>query len=460
MQAHGAAVPNSRSSSPGLASPTVRGRAGTPDRVLRRPLPRGDPTTSVPSAKHKRTHSRAPETFLGWADAPRTHAFQGPRVVKVTNGRRPLRISLAIGTLEVGGAETQLVGTACSLTEEGHHVEVIVLTRGGPLEAQLREAGVPVKCVGFAGWQFRNAHGRFRPWRPVQDAFRLAGVLWHLRRRRPQVLHAYLFWSYVIFIPIAWVARVPVRIAGRRGLHASIPSVPFMGALTRLSTGLSTAIVANAEAVAADAASSESVPARKLHVIPNAVDLPARVADPSVEPPVGMMIANLIHYKGHLDLVQALSLLKDVPTVRCIGEGPMRSQVEVALEAAGLGGRMLLEGRLLRARQLYADAQFALLTSHEEGMPNAILEAMAAGLPVVTTDVGGCSELVEDGVTGLLVPPRDPVALSRAIERIAQDTEFRVKAGKVARARAQSYSWPTTARSHADLYHSLLDSRA
>lgn len=370
---------------------------------------------------------------------------------------RPLRITLAIGTLGLGGAETQLVGVARELVAAGHDVDVVLLSEAGPLAHLLEEAGVPVLELGFQGIQFRDEARRLRPWRPAVDLLRLLTLLPHLRRRQPDVFHAFLFWTYALLLPIAWLARVPVRLAARRGLHTSISPHVLVRPLTRLSTALATAVVANADAVAEDAHRHEGVPRSKLRVIPNAVDLPTRLADPSVQPPVGLIIANLIHYKGHLDLVAALSRLAEPPLIRCVGDGPMRPQVERAVEEAGLVGRVVLEGRRLRGRDLYAEAQFALLVSHEEGMPNAILEAMAAGLPVVATDVGGARELVEDGVTGLLVPPRDPARLAAALQRIATDAAFRAAAGRAGHERAKTYTWQTCSRRHEELYAALLD---
>ena len=138
----------------------------------------------------------------------------------------------------------------------------------------------------------------------------------------------------------------------------------------------------------------------------------------AVEPPVGLMVANLISYKGHEDVITALSLLDDPPTVRFVGEGRERARLERLVEAANLGDRVIFEGSVPDAALLFQDAQFGILASHEESLPNCVLEAMAAGVPMVATSVGGVPELLEDEVNGLLVPPRAPEALAHAIERL------------------------------------------
>jgi glycosyltransferase involved in cell wall biosynthesis len=368
-----------------------------------------------------------------------------------------VRIALVIGSLHVGGAETQVAGIARGLQALGHDVEVVLLTTGGPLLEPLQRDGIVTHLIGYPGVRFRDDRRRLRPWLAVMDGLRLLGLAALFRRRRYDVVHAFLFHSYVLALPLAWVARVPVRIAARRGLHDGLPKTLLLMPLTRMSTRLATAVVGNAQAVSDDAHTAERVPLAKLHVIPNAVDIPTKVADPGSTPPTGLIIANLIHYKGHLDLVEAMAAMSDPPVIRCIGDGPMRLRVEQAIAAAGLGDRLLLEGSRPDARELYLDVQFAVLASHSEGMPNAVLEAMAAGLPVVATAVGGCSELIHDGVTGYLVPPRDPGAMAAALLRVTTDADWRRSAGRAARRRAEQFSWAASAQAHECLYRDLLD---
>jgi glycosyltransferase involved in cell wall biosynthesis len=367
-----------------------------------------------------------------------------------------VRIALVIGSLHVGGAETQVAGVARELTHKGHDVEVVLLNSRGPLLEPLQREGVRVHLIDYPGIRFRDEQRRLRPWLAIQDGIRLLGVLPLLRGRRFDVVHAFLFHSYALVLPMAWLARVPVRIAARRGLHSGLPKTALVMPMTRLSTWCATAVVANAEAVADDAHLNERVPRQKLYVIPNAVDLPPESADPGGSPATGLIVANLIHYKGHLDLIEALRQMTSPPLIRCIGEGVMRREIEAALTDSGLGDRVRLEGARPAARDVYREVQFAVLASHTEGMPNAVLEAMAAGLPVVATDVGGCRELVQHGVTGLLVPSRNPSAMAEALERVAGDADFRVRAGRAGRMRAESFTWQACAEAHSVLYARLL----
>jgi glycosyltransferase involved in cell wall biosynthesis len=168
------------------------------------------------------------------------------------------------------------------------------------------------------------------------------------------------------------------------------------------------------------------------------------------------MVANLIAYKGHADLLAALTMLESRPVIRLIGEGPERHQLEREIRRLELSDVVQLEGHLPQAAEIFREVQFALLTSHHEGLPNALLEAMAAGLPVIATAVGGVPELVDHEKTGLLVPPSDPVALAQAIAIMSSDTERRVEYGRAARAKALRYSWERCREAHLSVYEELL----
>jgi len=343
----------------------------------------------------------------------------------------------------------------------GHDVEVLLLSDRGPLQKELDELGISTWCAGINGVHRLTSEGG--PIRAIaHDLYlvvRILNLFLHVARGRYDVFHAFLFHTYVLLVPWAWVLRIPVRIAARRGLHASLRKTVLLGPLTRLSTAAASTVLANSYAVAEDAHVHENVPWSKLEVIHNGLAIPTERARPDVDPPVGLLVANLIGYKGHLDLVAAVQLLspsiRDRLRIRCVGEGPMRAEIEAALDRERLTQQVVLEGSHAAA-PFYLNAQYALLISHEEGLPNAVLEAMAAGLAVVATDVGGCRELVQDGVTGLLVPARNPTALAAALTRVIQDVDFRVEAGRRGRERATEFSWARNAQAHAEIYSSHL----
>jgi glycosyltransferase involved in cell wall biosynthesis len=136
----------------------------------------------------------------------------------------------------------------------------------------------------------------------------------------------------------------------------------------------------------------------------------------------------------------------------------LKSKLESLADQGGISRHIRFLGEYPDTLALLAAADFGLLTSHEEGFSNAILEGMAAGLPMIVTDVGGNPEAVLDGRTGLVVPPRNVEAIGEAILRLADDPELRAQLGKAARLRVQKeFSMTRCADAHDHLYRSLTD---
>jgi glycosyltransferase involved in cell wall biosynthesis len=368
---------------------------------------------------------------------------------------RPLRIALTIGTLNVGGAETQLCRLAVELAERGHEVKVFVVIQAGPLASVLDDAGIPYVVARFPGFVYRDPERGLildELARSFVYVFQLWRALW---RFDPDVCQAYLPWAYMLTIPGAAIGRVPVRISARRSLPSGLGLRARERVLQWVASTLSHRVVANSTEVARETAELEPVTRRKLAVIANGVDLPEAVADPAVQPATGVVVASLIRYKGHQDLIDALQLLPAPPAIELVGDGPERDVLERSVKEAGLEHVISFAGALPDGRRRFERAQFAVLPSHQEGMPNAVLEAMACGLPVVATAVGGVVDLIDDGSNGLLVPPHDPERLADAIARLVADPDLRVRLGHAARAKASRFSWSRCADSHLDLYRTV-----
>ncbi|WP_432862875.1 glycosyltransferase [Microbispora rosea] len=367
-----------------------------------------------------------------------------------------MRVTFLIGQLGLGGAERQLSLLALELHRRGIAVHVLLLARGGPHEADLRAAGVEVHHLGFTRWW----GGPLAPLRNIRVFFRLVRLL---RRIDPDVLHAYLLESYLVGVPAARLARVPVVIAGRRGLSrfnkARTPLFTVGTAVTRLADH----VVANAAAVAEDTRQAERIPAHKITVIYNGL---ARSAFDRVDPeplctglPVVLCVARLVPEKGLAFLVDAAAILarRGRPcTVALAGDGPERDDLEARARALAVDVRLL--GARTDVWPLLAAADVVVLPSLAEGMSNAIMEAMAAGRPVVATDVGGAAELLDD--RGILVPPEDPVALGDGILRVLDDPELAAGLGTAARAWARkNLDLDVMVDDHLALYRRLLDER-
>ncbi|GAB2821402.1 glycosyltransferase family 4 protein [Actinoallomurus bryophytorum] len=369
---------------------------------------------------------------------------------------RPLRIALSIGSLQVGGTESQLVKLASRLAGRGHDVHVIVVCRGGPYEANLRSLGIPTRVFGYGGLRLRDETGRRSLRVLITETRKLLAIWSHLRRLRPDVCHAFLFTCYTHVLPLAWAAGVPVRVNGRRGAAPPRPTGLLRAVLDFIGHHSSTLYLTNCRAQAERLVREEKVPPHRVEVIANGVEPHERRADPSRRPARGIVVANLIAYKGHADLIEALALLATPPPLSLIGEGSERDRLTELIGARGLDDVVTLAGAVPDARDLLEHYEFAVLPSHGEGMPNAVLEAMAAGLPVIATAVGGVPEIVSDGVTGILVPARAPADLAAAIEAIAGDPLLRSRMGTAGREHAERLSVDECAVRHESVYRTLL----
>ncbi|MDN3358954.1 glycosyltransferase [Actinomadura sp. DC4] len=366
------------------------------------------------------------------------------------------RVCLLIGQLGLGGTEKQVVLLAQGLQARGIETSVCLLFEGGPREQALRAAGVPVVHLGFPSSTtlLRKLPGNIA-------AF--ARLVRHLRRQRPDVLHAFLYHSYVTAAPAARLARVKVLVAGRRSLGDFKKGRRVLLAVERVATSLTDHVVANAESVAEDTIHNEGVRLDKITTVYNglpdsAFDSVAPVRLPA-ESPVILCVANLKVYKGHRFLLDAVARLHD-RKLRCtlilVGEGPERHALEEQAARLKIDVRFL--GTRTDVEALLAGADVVALPSLHEGMSNAVMEAMATGLPVVATEVGGTGELLRG--RGVLVPPSDAEALADGLERVLADPVLAARLGTAARTWSREHLHvDTMVDRHVALYQELLERR-
>jgi glycosyltransferase involved in cell wall biosynthesis len=184
-----------------------------------------------------------------------------------------------------------------------------------------------------------------------------------------------------------------------------------------------------------------------VHLIPHGVDLRRfRPAPPPAPEPLRLLaVGRLVEKKGFEVLVEAVRRLPVPFCLRVVGDGPLQERLARAVAAVGAGDRIELLGPRTHDELPgeYARAHALVVPSVEDstgdrdGLPNVILEAMASGRPVVASAIAGIPSAISDGDTGLLVPPGDPVALRKALERLAGDPSLRARAGAAARARVE-----------------------
>ncbi len=380
----------------------------------------------------------------------------------------PIPILYVIPRMSIGGAQNHLLEVLRLLNRRRFSPLLCCLTtdRGDSphLLKRVRELDVPILDAGV-----RNApHSLIRPHTFLQ-MIRIARIL---RRRGVQVVHSYLFHANWFGTLTARLARVPVVIASRRNVDVYTRAEDRWAC--RVVNRLADRITAVARVVRDHVHQTEGCPLEKIVVIPNGVEAhrcqriisdQAQKDAPSSVPGEVVIgtIARLVWYKGLEDLLKAAALIVGrYPRVRflVIGDGPLRQSLEKKAEALGLNGTVRFLGAVPDASSLLLRFDIFVLSSLWEGMSNSLLEAMAAGKPVVATDVGGGSEVVIDGKTGFLVPPKDPEALAGAVLRLLADPELARNLGKAGRIRVESEFTPEIMVARLEeLYDSLLTSR-
>jgi L-malate glycosyltransferase len=374
--------------------------------------------------------------------------------------RRRTKVVYLVGTLEIGGTERQVVALATGLDPEKYKAVVCCLSRGGPLEAELSARGVPVEIIGM-----RLRHGL----RGLLGFFRLLSFM---ARERPAIAHGFLYLPYVVGAFVARLLGYPVFVASRRSLGNYKQGRWYYIFAERIANGLTDLIIANSEAVRRDVIRQEKPPPKKVIVIHNGVrahvDSDAGRHKTRERLNLGRrttvgVVANLIPYKGHSVFLEAWrTVIQQMPESVAIfvGEGRARTDIERQIRELGLSESVHLVGTRLDMDELLDAIDLVVHPSLEEGFSNAILEAMAAGKPVIATDVGGNPEAVIDGVTGLLVPPGDAVALASAITTLLGDPVGRSAFGLSGRERANEvFGMPAMVRRYEQIYDSLLASR-
>jgi glycosyltransferase involved in cell wall biosynthesis len=382
--------------------------------------------------------------------------------MQAKRGQNRLNVLFVITGLQVGGSERQLALLASALSSDGMDV-VVYSFIDGPVRATLQSNGVEVVVAPGVG---KAAAGR--GFNPVA-AFHL---FWFMLRRRPQIVHFLLPAAYLVGAPAAILAGIPVRVMSRRSLNNYQQANPFSAWMERKLHSVMTAILGNSRPVIEQLRTLEQVPREKLGLIYNGVEFGRASSDArsrirsslgiAADDLVFIIVANLIPYKGHRDLIEAFvrvaSRLPAVWRLLIVGRD---DGIGADLAALAQSGRIAANVLFLGARDdvsdLLAASDVNLLSSHQEGFSNTVLEGMAAQLPSVVTDVGGNSEAILDGQCGLVVPPHQPDRLASAIERLARDRTLQLAMGKNALVRArENFSIEACVARYRELYTALL----
>jgi glycosyltransferase involved in cell wall biosynthesis len=339
---------------------------------------------------------------------------------------RPLSVVYFSNALVRGGAEEHIVTLLRGLDRSRFRARLVCTPRVATSIAPDVPADVEVVALELR-----------RPGQ-VGAAWRFLGLL---RRWRPDILHSHLFYASVFASPLGRLAGVPVIVETphlrERWRHGWLKSHYVVD---RAIGRLVDRYIAVSEANATYLVGEKGIPARKVAVVPNGVDLDRfdtrsidggqirRAHGLRPDDRLIVVIGRLEPQKGHTVLLEALpAVAARVPGVRAVlvGEGSLRRELESDAARLGLTSRVTFTGYCADVVPWLAAADLTVLPSFYEGLPLAAIESLAAGRPVVASEVDGTPEVVVDGRTGLTVPPGDPAALAAALVRLLDDHDLR-----------------------------------
>ncbi|MGA7294482.1 MAG: glycosyltransferase [Terriglobales bacterium] len=358
-----------------------------------------------------------------------------------------IRLFLMINTFETGGSERQFTVLAQNLLPPQFETHLGCVSHRGPLACNFPD--VPQFPLG----------GSLFGWQSMRTRLKLSR---HLRDRHAQIAHAFDFYANLVLIPAARFARVPVVIGSHRQLGDLMTAAQFRAQIAAFRW--CDAIVCNSQA-AADRLIAAGLDREKIAIIGNALPADAFAASPAALPkPSGVvrvgMVARMNHgYKNHSGFLRiAAKIHQQNPNAEflLVGDGPLRAELEREAARLGLGASATFLGDRQDIAAILASLDVAVNTSGSESLSNVILEAMAAGLPVVAYDVGGNSELLTEQ-RGTLVSSGDEAGFADAVLRLLADSSVRERLGREARQFArENFSLNRVRQRYAELYATLL----
>ncbi|MBN2108502.1 MAG: glycosyltransferase [Deltaproteobacteria bacterium] len=354
-----------------------------------------------------------------------------------------------ITATNAGGTEKALWELVRRLDTSRFCAHVCSLKKPGIFGPRLASA-----AAGFHTLALSEAGGLKAALNFLPACVRLGGLV---RRVRPDIIHSFLFRANICGRLAGRLLGVPINISSLRVTEAGI--LPHF--VDRMTAGMVDRYTAVSEAVRQEAMRRAGIAPEKIIMIPNGIDC-SETSSPSGDPGIFKiaLFGRFHRQKGHAVLLHALKLLdgQGLPVQACLfGEGPDEAALKKMAFDLGIADRVCFMGVVDNPVEAMAGMDVIVLPSLWEGMPNAVLEAMAAGRPVVVSRIAGLDELVQDGVTGLLCEPGNAEELAAALLRLARDRQLACAMGQAGRRLARErFSIDATVAATVGLYDELL----
>lgn len=364
----------------------------------------------------------------------------------------PIKIIYVLGYLRLGGTEAQLLELLRRMDRTQFTPIIYAFGQDGHLRAEFETLDIPVTFREYV----LPKNGSRIAWLCGVAAL-MRDMIRFFQQQRPAIAQSFLPTANLFAAISAKFAHVPVIITGRRATmnphDPTFPAFPHQW-LLHLSNRWVSAVLANSMRLRDECLTQERwLSPQTIYVIYNGVDLSRFCATtpsqrlkhafgiPEHVPVVGV-IANLAARKGHRDLLSATEIiLRQMPETRVVFVGRdegIQDELDAQAQNAGIRDAVIFAGQQSNIPEWLSLFDLVVSASHEEGMSNALLEAMAAGKPIVATRIAGTPEIVVDGITGILIPPGEPEALAEAILRLLRDADARQTMGNAGRDRVMA----------------------
>lgn len=352
-----------------------------------------------------------------------------PSIPVADTGHQPLRVTHLVSTLNIGGLEKVVYDLTRLADPARVHVQVVCLGEVGALAEQFADVNVPVRSLGVLGLGTRRA---------------VAVLARELRNDLPDVLHTHNPAPHLVGALAARWAKVPAVVHTKHGRN--YPNDPRKVWTNRLATWFTDRVVPVSDDSADVALAIEKVSGKKVRRIWNGIDLerfPHHLTEVHRSPLQAIHVARLIYpAKDQKTLLRAVRLVADEEPrfhIDLVGDGPHRADIESLCDELRLSENVRFLGFRHDVHELLTESGLFILSSVNEGLSITLLEAMANGLPIVATRVGGNAEVVTQGKTGLLVPARSPRDMADAILTLVRDPALAAKYGEAGRARVEEH---------------------